>query len=76
VTKGTVVDRLAAAQPGRHLVVVGDDVTDEDAFRAAVALGGTTLVVADDHRESAAAFRLAGPEDVVQLLQAIADRAP
>jgi trehalose-6-phosphatase len=35
VTKGTVVERLAAAEPGRHLVVIGDDVTDEDAFRAA-----------------------------------------
>jgi trehalose-phosphatase len=76
VTKGTVVERLAAAEPGRHMVVIGDDVTDEDAFRAAVALGGTTVVVADDGRESAAAFRLAGPENVVHLLQAIADRAP
>ena len=35
VTKGTVVERLADDAPERHLVVVGDDVTDEDAFRAA-----------------------------------------
>ena len=73
ITKGTVVDRLADATPDRHLLVVGDDITDEDAFRAARARGGTTVVV-DEDRESEAAFRLAGPTDVVNLLVALADR--
>ncbi len=74
ITKGTVVDRLADASPDRHLLVLGDDVTDEDAFRAAIARGGSTVVVSDDARESAAAFRLAHPADVVKLLARLADR--
>lgn len=74
VTKGTVVERLAAAQPDRHLLVVGDDVTDEDAFRAANARNGTTVVVAEGQRESEAAFRLGSPAEVVHLLEALADR--
>lgn len=75
ITKGTVVDRLADAHPDRHVLVLGDDVTDEDAFRAAVAHQGSTVVVADEPRDSAAAFRLAGPADVVKLLARLADRA-
>ena len=74
ITKGTVVDRLAAASPELHLVVIGDDVTDEDAFRAARAHGGTTVLVAEEPRETEAAFRLATPPDVVNLLGALADR--
>lgn len=74
ITKGTIVDRLADAAPTRHLVVIGDDVTDEDAFRAAGARGGTTIVVCDDDRESNASFRLPGPPDVVHLLGRLADR--
>ena len=75
ITKGTVVDRLGDAAPDRHLVVIGDDVTDEDAFRAARARGGTTVLVADADRETDAAFRLTAPSDVVNLLEALADRA-
>jgi trehalose-phosphatase len=74
ITKGTVVDRLADASPDRHLLVLGDDVTDEDAFRAAAARGGTTVVVAEPGRESEASFRLAIPADVVNLLGRLADR--
>ena len=74
VTKGTVVERLADDAPDRHLVVVGDDVTDEDAFRAARARGGTTVLVGEEDRETEAAFRLATPADVVNLLGALADR--
>lgn len=75
ITKGTVVDRLADANPDRHLLVLGDDVTDEDAFRAAIARHGSTVVVAEQPRETAAAFRLQGPADVVKLLIRLADRA-
>lgn len=74
ITKGTVVDRLADAAPDHHLLVIGDDVTDEDAFRAARRRGGTTVVIADDDRETDAAFRLTSPADVVNLLVAVADR--
>ena len=38
-------------------VMVGDDLTDEHAFIAAVALGGTAVLVGDA-RPSAAQFRL------------------
>lgn len=74
VTKGTVVDRLADADPARHLVVIGDDVTDEDAFDAANRRGGTTVVVADDEQASVATFRVTDPAGVVVLLDAIAGR--
>ena len=49
-------------------VFVGDDVTDEDAFRA-VAYGVSVLVGA---RETAAVFRIAGISDVNALLAALA----
>lgn len=75
VTKGTVVDRLSDSAPERHLLVIGDDVTDEDAFRAADSRGGTTVVVDPGARESVASFRLTGPSDVVHLLAALADRS-
>lgn len=47
--KGTAVEALMAAAPfaGRVPVYVGDDVTDEDGMRAARALGGLGLRVAD-----------------------------
>lgn len=75
ITKGTVTDRLADDTPDRHLLVLGDDVTDEDAFRVAAARGGTTVLVAEAARDTAASFRLATPSDVVNLLQALADRS-
>jgi trehalose 6-phosphate phosphatase len=48
VNKGSAVYRLMQTGPffGRTPVFVGDDVTDEDGFEAAVELGGMGLHVA------------------------------
>ena len=51
---------------------IGDDVTDEDAFRA-LAGRGLTIVVAAGGRGSAAAFRLADTEEVREFLNRLAD---
>lgn len=47
VTKARPVERLMALEPfrGRRPVFVGDDVTDEDGFRAAASFGGEGLDV-------------------------------
>ena len=52
-------------------VYVGDDVTDEDAFRA-LAGRGISLVVRDpDDRPTAADYALADPDDVKRFLQSL-----
>lgn len=64
-TKGDALDLFMSAAPfqGRRPVVLGDDVTDEDAFAAAHNLGGHgVLVVAA--RDTAAAYHLANPRAV------------
>ncbi len=47
--KGVAVERLMARAPfaGRKPIYIGDDVTDEDGIRAAQAMGGAGLLVAD-----------------------------
>jgi trehalose 6-phosphate phosphatase len=72
VDKGGVVDHLVAEHPDRHVLVVGDDVTDEDAFAAAIARGGTAVLVADTPRPSRAIWRLRDPREVVTLLSHLA----
>ncbi len=74
IDKGTVVDRLVAHFPDLHVVVIGDDVTDEDAFVAANAHAATTVVVDDEGRDTAAGHRVRTPSDVLDLLRAVADR--
>jgi trehalose 6-phosphate phosphatase len=81
--KGHAVDwlleRLELDQPDVLPVYVGDDVTDEDAFRS-LAGRGITLAVRDGDRRTAADFVLADPDDVrrflVWLCAAAADNAP
>jgi trehalose-phosphatase len=53
-------------------VYIGDDVTDEDAFRA-LAGRGLGIAVQEAPRPSAAAYRLSGPAEVRALLAALAD---
>lgn len=48
---------------------IGDDVTDEDAFRALAGLGIGIVVAEAGDRRSAADFRLANVDEVIALLQ-------
>jgi trehalose 6-phosphate phosphatase len=72
VDKGRALDLIADRTPERTPVVLGDDMTDEDAFRASAARGGTAVLVADAPRETAASYRLHDPEAVVSFLVALA----
>lgn len=72
VDKGRALDLIAERTPELTPVVLGDDVTDEDAFRASMTRGGTAVLVADAPRETAASHRLRDPEAVVDFLVALA----
>ncbi|MEO7178282.1 MAG: trehalose-phosphatase [Allosphingosinicella sp.] len=71
--KGSALRSLMAEPPfeGARPVFVGDDLTDEDAFRAAAALGGEGVLVGPA-RPSAARWRLDGVADVTAWLEAAA----
>ena len=49
---------------------IGDDVTDEDAFRMMDGLGGIGIIVSDTAVEdsTAASYALSGPQEVVRFL--------
>ncbi len=65
IDKGDAVRRFAAQPPfaGRRPVFVGDDVTDEDGFAAALQAGGLAVAIGPPPagRPTAATFRLADP---------------
>ena len=75
--KGRAVDFLIDALSGEqrlYPVFIGDDVTDEDAFRAVQARGGMAILVGDDGqpRDTVADARVDSPEGLVPLLEALA----
>lgn len=72
VDKGRALAWLIERTPDLMPVVIGDDVTDEDAFQVGVERGGTAIVVAEEPRETAAAHRLVDPDAVVAFLTALA----
>lgn len=61
-TKGDALAAFMSAPPflGRLPIKLGDDLTDEDAFAAANAMGGFGVLVGDT-RDTAAQYRLADP---------------
>lgn len=73
--KGGAVTAFMAEAPfaGATPVMLGDDLTDEAGFRAAEALGGFGVLVGPQ-RETAARFGLGGVPDVMDWLEAVADR--
>ena len=76
VTKAAALAWLAGHHAGRVPVVIGDDVTDEEAFRAARARGGAGIVVVQRPRPTAARWRLDSPARVIELLVRLAQPAP
>lgn len=69
--KGAALHRIHAATRTLLPLVVGDDVTDEDAFAAAHELGGQGILVSEDPRPSLADRRLKDPDAVVRFLDAL-----
>jgi trehalose 6-phosphate phosphatase len=69
--KGHAVDwllgRLELDREDVLPLYVGDDITDEDAFRS-LAGRGITVAVRDGERRTAADFALEGPDDVRRFL--------
>ena len=63
-----LLDRLGLDQPGVLPIYVGDDITDEDAFRALAGRGLAVVVRDGDERVTAADYALAGTEDVRRFL--------
>jgi trehalose 6-phosphate phosphatase len=72
VDKGLALERIAARTPQLQPLVVGDDVTDEDAFVVAGRLGGEAVLVAEEARATAATNRLQDPDAVVVFLTELA----
>jgi len=73
-TKGTAVARFMDNPPfaGRQPVFVGDDITDEDAFRVVNELGGYSIKVGHRQSGSAARYELADVEAVRKWLLPLA----
>lgn len=72
-SKGDAIADFMAAPPfaGRTPIALGDDVTDEDAFKAVQRMGGVAVLVGD-RGETAAQHRLADTAAVQRWLEAAA----
>ncbi len=75
-TKGTAINAFSKMQPfrGRVPVMVGDDVTDEDGFAAAQALGGIGIKIGEG--PSVATYRLGSVEALHDWLATLPRQAP
>ncbi len=73
--KGTALKAFMLEPPfaGAMPVMLGDDLTDEDGFRAAAALGGFGVLVGP-HRPTAATFALCDVEAVLDWLDTVEGR--
>jgi trehalose 6-phosphate phosphatase len=75
-TKGTAVQRFMSESPfkGRRPIFIGDDVTDEDAFRIVNEMGGYSVKVGPENSASAARYWLENVAAVRDWLEPLADR--
>lgn len=69
--KGAAMQALARENPDAAIFYLGDDATDEDAFKA---LGdrGVGVLVRAEPRPTAAAYRITPPEELIRFLEAFA----
>ncbi|HSK21654.1 MAG TPA: trehalose-phosphatase [Egicoccus sp.] len=74
VDKGRALAWIADRIPGARPLVLGDDVTDEDAFREADRRDGLGVLVADAPRATVARRRLRDPDAVATFLRTFAAR--
>ncbi len=65
-----IMQTLGISWSDASVVYIGDDTTDEDAFRI-IRKRGTGILVSDRPKESAADFRLSSPEEVKKLFEEI-----
>ncbi len=73
--KGTALAWLLDRVDRDRAVVVGDDVTDEDAFTVAAEHDGLAVLVAEEPRDTAASLRLPDPAAVVATIRLLADQS-
>ncbi len=65
-----IMDALKVSWEGSSVVYIGDDVTDENAFRV-LRTRGTGILVAEGPRSSCAHFQVASPDDVRSLFEKV-----
>jgi trehalose 6-phosphate phosphatase len=70
-----LLEALGLDRPEVVPVCIGDDVTDEDAFRA-IAGRGIGILVAGEPRETAAEYSLRDPGEVREFLERVVDSLP
>lgn len=63
-----IMQALGVSWLKESIVYIGDDTTDEDAFRT-VRTRGTGILVSSESKESAADFRISSPKEVEELLK-------
>lgn len=69
-----LLDAMGVVRSEVHPLYIGDDVTDEDAFRA-LAGDGTGIVVGGEDRPTAARYTLQSPEEVERFLDQLSEAA-
>ena len=65
-----IIEALGISWSDYSIIYIGDDVTDEDAFRL-VRVRGTGILVSQDEKASAADFRLVSVEEVRRFFEKI-----